>query len=267
MDGQHDRNRACFGRRSRNLAYVPLHLTQRNLARLQRVLADSEHLERRDIKEWVERARMAVGSVYGDPSPQLERLDRVSYSVGVYFSGQDPSVHTQAEFGGVRDAAGILRALIEDVEEHVEQPESPPLAMREFHPWVADASTRLWQDGYPREAVKSASTAVETWLRSKLDVHTGAAVSIVGMAFSLSPATPDSPRLRFVDAGRVGSDDWKATHEGVGAFARGCMLRIRNIYTHNRGGGTHQEDLEALAALSLLARWIDDAELEKVGDT
>ncbi len=246
---------------------MPISPTQRNLARLRRVLADSEHLKRNDIEEWVERARMAVASVYGDPSPQLERLDRVSYSVGVYFSGQDPSVHVQAAFGGVREAVGILRAFIEDVEEHVEEPEAPPLAMTGFHPWVADASKRLWQDGYPREAVQSASAAVETWLRTKLDLHTGAAASILGAAFSLGPATPDSPRLRFSDAGPVGSDGWRASHEGAGAFGRGCMLRIRNIYSHGRGGGTQQEDLEALAALSLLARWIDDADVQNASDS
>ena len=43
------------------------------------------------------------------------------------------------------------------------------------------------------------------------------------------------------------------------------MQRIRNLYTHN-AGRNEQEDLEALTALSLLARWIDDAEVERVDD-
>lgn len=47
---------------------------------------------------------------------------------------------------------------------------------------------------------------------------------------------------------------------GLAHSARGCFLRIRNLYTHNQGD-TEQEDLEALAALSLLARWIDSAEI------
>jgi hypothetical protein len=36
----------------------------------------------------------------------------------VYFDGQDPAVYRDAALGGVRDAVGVLRALVEDVEEH-----------------------------------------------------------------------------------------------------------------------------------------------------
>ena len=60
----------------------------------------------------------------------------------------------------------------------------------------------------------------------------------------------------------VGSDGWKSAHDGAGAFGRGCFLRIRNLYTHH-DGDVEQEDLEALAALSLLARWIDSAAVVK----
>jgi hypothetical protein len=39
------------------------------------------------------------------------------------------------------------------------------------------------------------------------------------------------------------------------------MMRVRNMYTHGHEPAEH-EPQEALAALSLLARWIDDAEVE-----
>ncbi len=45
------------------------------------------------------------------------------------------------------------------------------------------------------------------------------------------------------------------------SFGRGCMMRVRNLYSHGHEP-TEQEALEALAALSLLARWIDDAGVE-----
>jgi hypothetical protein len=67
--------------------------------------------------------------------------------------------------------------------------------------------------------------------------------------------------LRFDDVGPVGSDDWNSAHDGAAHFGRGCMLRIRNLYTH-RGGADDWEDLEALTALSLLARWIDAARVD-----
>lgn len=90
-------------------------------------------------------------------------------------------------------------------------------------------------------------------------VHEGSSASLVASAFSPADPKPDAPRLRVSGFDPVGSDQWKSAHEGAGAFGRGCFLRIRNLYTHHDGETDH-EDLEALAALSLLARWIDIAE-------
>lgn len=47
-------------------------------------------------------------------------------------------------------------------------------------------------------------------------------------------------------------------HEGAMAFARGCMMRIRNLIDHD-DGWDEREALESLAALSLLARWTESA--------
>lgn len=58
-------------------------------------------------------------------------------------------------------------------------------------------------------------------------------------------------------------DAWKNAHEGAGAFGRGCFMRIRNLYTHDQGQD-EQSDLEAMAALSLLARWIDAAHVDRI---
>ena len=42
------------------------------------------------------------------------------------------------------------------------------------------------------------------------------------------------------------------------AFGRGCAMRIRKMYTHGEEP-SEQKALEALAARSLFARWVDDA--------
>lgn len=94
---------------------------------------------------------------------------------------------------------------------------------------------------------------MENWLRVKLGVHEGSAASLVASAFSTKPAGAGSPRLRVPEVGPRGSDAWKNAHEGAGVFGRGCFMRIRNLYTHNQGQD-EQSDLEAMAALSLLAR-------------
>lgn len=49
------------------------------------------------------------------------------------------------------------------------------------------------------------------------------------------------------------------------AFGRGCMMRIRNLYTHGQEP-SEQEALEALAALSLLARWCDNTVVVTAGE-
>jgi Protein of unknown function (Hypoth_ymh) len=107
-----------------------------------------------------------------------------------------------------------------------------------------------------------AASAIENWLRAKTEVHQGSIASLAASAFSSADPTPGAPRLRFPGFDPVGSDDWKSAHDGAGAFGRGCFLRIRNLYTHH-DGEAEQENLEALAALSLLARWIDSAEVVK----
>lgn len=79
------------------------------------------------------------------------------------------------------------------------------------------------------------------------------------MTAAFSPKDPKSgePRLRFTEF-PAGSENWTNAHEGAMAFGRGCMMRVRNLYNHGHEP-SEQEALEALAALSLLARWIDEA--------
>jgi hypothetical protein len=233
-------------------------LSQKTLDRLRRATAAGESVTYDNYAEWIERARLAVIAVYGTGSEQLTRLDSIRYTVGVYFEGQDPSVHRQAALGGVRDALGVLRALIEDVEEHLAEPSAPGVHTDGMHPWVAETARGLWADGYRQHAVQSAANMIDQRLRLKLGVHQGAGASLVASAFSTKEPTTEQPRLRFERAGPVGSEAWTNAHEGAGAFGRGCMMRIRNLYTHNNGAD-EQEDLEALASLSLLARWIDEA--------
>jgi hypothetical protein len=236
-------------------------MSPKTLDRLRRTAAAGEAVTYDIYAEWVERARLAVIAVYGVGSEQLKRLDSVGYSVGVYFEGQDPAVHRNAALGGVREAVGVLRALIEDVEEHLAEPAAPGVTTDGMHPWVAETARSLWADGYRQQAVQSAANMVDQRLRLKLGIHQGAGASLVASAFSVKGPTTDQPRLRFDHAGPVGSEAWTNAHEGAGAFGRGCMMRIRNLYTHNQGRD-EQEDLEALASLSLLARWIDEATVD-----
>jgi hypothetical protein len=129
-----------------------------------------------------------------------------------------------------------------------------------LHPWVARAAASLWETGHRRQAVEEAARSIETHLRARLNVDGGTGARLVTDAFTTSDPRPGRPRLRFRQVAPR-SESWTNAHEGAMSFGRGCMMRVRNMYTHGHEPAEH-EPQEALAALSLLARWIDDAEVE-----
>ena len=49
-------------------------------------------------------------------------------------------------------------------------------------------------------------------------------------------------------------------------FGRGCAQGIRNLNAHGTGELPKQEALEYLAALSVLARWVEACEVVSVPD-
>lgn len=131
-----------------------------------------------------------------------------------------------------------------------------------LHPWVWNAAAKLWKDGHLREAIASASSAIfDVELPTKMGVHRGSnAAGLVSQVFSTKDPTSTDRRLRFPGLAK-GSPDWISAHEGAGSLGRACAMGIRNVTTH----GSVPDDqiaLEELAALSLLARWIDDATVE-----
>ena len=69
------------------------------------------------------------------------------------------------------------------------------------------------------------------------------------------------PRLRFLRIDRnERPDDWTSAHEGAMHLGMGCAQGIRNPQAHPSDDITEQEALEQLAALSVLARWVDACE-------
>jgi hypothetical protein len=233
--------------------------------RIERLIEGAVELRDNEINAWKERARLAVTAAYGEKSDQLSRFDDIHWTLSFWSDSTPRSAHAEARQRGLKRAVEMLEAMAEDLEARGAEPALPGLNPNDFHPWVSDVAARLWGDGHTRQAVQTAATSVEGWLRGKLSVHEGSISSIVGSAFSVSDPKPDSPRLRFLDVSPVGSDNWKSAHEGAGAFGRGCFLRIRNLYTHHDGANP-QEDLEALAALSILARWVDAAVVQRAPD-
>jgi hypothetical protein len=77
---------------------------------------------------------------------------------------------------------------------------------------------------------------------------------------SSSGAAPGKPRLRW--PGDPANRDVKTMNEGLRQFAPGVQMTIRNPAAHGLEL-SEQEALERLAVLSLLARWVDECNLEE----
>lgn len=161
-------------------------------------------------------------------------------------------------------SATILLGSLQDAEEVAEHlgPVGPRLAASQLHSIVWHTAVEDWDNGNLRGAVQAAATAVfDIHLVAhygRSDVQDGR--DRITQAFTVARATPEAPRLRFTRFDH-GSASWRSIHEGVMHFGQGCAQAIRNVTTHNLDQPSEDVALECLASLSLLARWIDEAQL------
>ena len=140
-------------------------------------------------------------------------------------------------------------------------PGGPTLAANRLHAWVWNAVASLWDDGHYEPAVHEAAKAVELQTQLKVgrrDIH---GKDLYAQAFSTKGPTDKMPRLRFLHIDQnERPDDWTSAHEGAMYLGMGCAQGIRNPQAHPSDDISEQEALEQLAALSVLARWVDACE-------
>ena len=135
------------------------------------------------------------------------------------------------------------------------------LSVRELHPWVSTVVTGLWVDGRYGLAVAQAAASVNSHTQAKLRRFDTTETGLFSEAFSTDPPKPGRPRLRIMP-----DDDSKSfasVHRGARALAEGLYAGIRNPLAHQVDAGllAQQVALEQVAAFSLLARWVDSAEV------
>ena len=160
------------------------------------------------------------------------------------------------------EAALRLRGILESETDHkrILGTRGPTLAAEGLHPWVWEAAAKLWDDRHYKQAVLDAANAVELRTRRKVGVEKLSGRDVYAQAFGIDPQGLPK-RLRIVGLD-VGTDAWKSAQEGVKFLGMGCSAGIRNWAAHPTDKDvTEQEALEYLAAFSVLARWVDAAEL------
>jgi uncharacterized protein (TIGR02391 family) len=139
----------------------------------------------------------------------------------------------------------------------------PSLAAETLNPDVWESAKSLWRNGHFGEAVHAAAKAVNAALQTKVGRRDISDSKLVSECFSLDPPKAGTPRLRLMR--NDGSETYKSLHEGALSFGRGCFLGIRNVLAHEFGGKAEPPEslaLEYLAAFSLLANWVEQAEVE-----
>lgn len=179
------------------------------------------------------------------------------------------STNKNDEFKAERDAA---RRLLARLANHAEvtarlggSDTSPRITAMSLHPLIWKAATAQWSTGHRHEAVLAAAKAVNSLLEQKTGRRDISEVDLVRQAFSDKPPEPDKPRLRYT---KYSNDQTaRSMRQGVMDFGAGCFAAIRNPVGHLPNDELELDEqtaLERLAALSLLARWIDEADLDTV---
>lgn len=170
--------------------------------------------------------------------------------------------------GGYADgAAAATRGIgwlldYEERQRHL-SPQGPTMAADELHHWVWNPAREFWDMGKYTAAVAEAAKTLNARVQTILGVTTSDR-ELMQDAWSLNPPKPGSPRLRMPGEDPT-SKTWKSRQEGALYLGIGWYSGVRNPAIHEVDPTDRQVALEQLAALSLLARWIEEAEVRTVG--
>lgn len=171
------------------------------------------------------------------------------------------------DFDWLRDQAARAKVALQRQEELADKlgDNAPDMDAANLHLWAWESGASFWQSGHFHQAVMQAAIRINAEAQSKLGRVDISESDLFNQAFSTDPPKPGAPRLRL--AQDDGSKTYQNLHRGARAFADGLYTAIRNPGMHTpppTGGGEEQLALEQLAAFSLLARWVDEAQVNKV---
>jgi hypothetical protein len=140
--------------------------------------------------------------------------------------------------------------------------DAPPQAGFDgLHPLVRDAARALWTNQHHREAVAAAAEALVSSVKVRTDRYDLLDTPLWQEAFSANPPSAGRPRLRW--PGNPEDRLVRSMNDGLRQFAPGMQMTIRNGAVHSSDDMAEQEALERLAALSLMARWLDACVIEE----
>ncbi|WJV51894.1 TIGR02391 family protein [Streptomyces flavofungini] len=154
----------------------------------------------------------------------------------------------------VLDSAEQILGRLEAMTDKAEAELPPTTGVEAMHPTIWGAARKLWLDGHFRLAVQSAAETLTSQLKTRTGLTNMDATNVYEKVFNTkSPVLtwPGDPSDRTVSS----------MQNGLSKYAPGLNMTVRNTATHVASDEmTAQQALERLAALSLLAHWIDECE-------
>lgn len=140
---------------------------------------------------------------------------------------------------------------------------APQISARNLHPWVWSGAQSLWQSGHYRSAVEDAAKKVNAETQNKVGRRDLSETKLFQEVFSDKPAEHGKSRLRRMKP--EDSNTYRSVQRGAMALAEGIYAGIRNPFNHEDPQDIDEQvGLEYLAALSVLARWVDSADVEVI---
>ncbi|MCK6214874.1 TIGR02391 family protein [Micrococcus luteus] len=144
--------------------------------------------------------------------------------------------------------------------------DAPEISASNLHPWIWSGARSLWQSGHFVQAVRDAATKLNAETQNKVGRRDVSETDLFKQSFSLDEAKPGMARLRRLTP--EDSDTYRSVQRGAMAFAEGVFAGIRNPLSHEVDQEmSEQVALEHLAALSVLARWVDESTVEHAGES
>ena len=221
-----------------------------------------------DVWEWSLNAEREIREVLGVDNDAYDTMREVRHLMRVVdiqpWRRRRTDYLTDEVFGPIR--AGTWRALSAAASE--DQEDRTIVRVVDLHPWIAEAAEPLFGDGHRRQAIIAAAQNLEKQWKKLLGVATPSLSQLAQESFSANAPTPKHPRLRYPHVGTdPKSEAWKDAHLGAMDYAKGCAKRIRNLGLHHPNDDEPDAGLtiETLSALSVLARWIAEAEVQTAG--
>lgn len=165
------------------------------------------------------------------------------------------SVHYE---GSIRAREALLRA--DEVRKNLGE-NAPELSAAELHPWIWSGASSLWQSSHYREAVEGAIKKLNAETQNKVGRRDLSETDLFKRAFLMDDPKPGKARLRRMKDD--GSDTYRSVQRGAMALSESVFAGIRNPLSHEPDQElSEQGALGYLAALSVLARWVDTSEVE-----